>query len=619
MKRTSIVLRTLGVLVCAVLFVTSLSVTSFAATEFSFTVFSGEEEIEGWYPSFITSWIDSDLMSGFIDAISHSGATIEVTYTGTADISLLLQSGDYGGGQYPWASYSTHTTTTSGGKKVASFSAEKLINAYTAKTHPETGEALSLDNLMNFGIGGEGNVIYSVVVRWKVSGSPSVTFDIDTTYQTIEGWGASYTWYSDWFVRNIHSEEVYDWIFEDCEFNILRFRDLNHVGDEYQDALDGYETYKAFYEAAIERGIDPIVMVTSWGEYDRDLDFVEFVEEDDNGYSYYTLAKDKNGEYMYEELAQFCVESVQLFLDAGIPVDYFSISNETELQGKQQDEQGNAKDEAGFYLGADEDDYHCAYWKAHIAVYEAFQEAFGDDAPEIMGAEVMADTASIMEEYLDPLIEEAADSFTTIAHHLYGSVNTKLSFTAVRETFPDYTIWQTEWYNNDLLGHADTIINELNYENISAYLYWNGVWVEDDGNCLIQVNGWSSSSDVVRRGNHYVMMHFSKFIKAGYKRVETTLNAAYSNATAFVSPEGDKLVLVLVNSSDNDEKLKLKLGDYKIKSGRIYQSIINTDNEEEETELNEYMQDLGSLKYYSIESPANSITTLVMNIYPVSD
>ena len=320
-------------------------------------------------------------------------------------------------------------------------------------------------------------IISLTAMRVEALADTIVTIDIDSTYQTIDGFGASYTWYGDWLTTNVNAETGYDWIFNDTEFNILRFRDLNHVGDEYQTALDGYQAYYSYYSAAVKRGIEPIVLVTSWGQYDRDLDFVAFTELDDNGYSYYTLAKDENGEYMYDELAQFCVESVQLFFDAGIPVDYFSISNETELQGLQIDENGNARDEAGFYFGADEDEYHCAYWKAHLAVYEAFQEAFGEYAPSITGAEVMADTASRLEAYITPLIENGgADTFEVIAHHLYGSQNTPSSYSDVADLYyGDYTLWQTEWYTNDYITHAEKMANEFIYEGISAYLYWNGV------------------------------------------------------------------------------------------------------------------------------------------------
>ena len=612
------VIKAESVVLAALMLLTTLSVVSFADTPAKYTLFEGEQVLDGWYPSFFLQYAEPEKASNFLEAIQNDGATIEITYTGSANLSLLLQSYPVSGGDnYSFATFSRYTTKTDGDKKVAVFSAEDFIDTYTSTKHADDGSYLRLDNVMNFGVDGNGNTVYSIIVRWTIKGDPGITVDLDTRYQTFEGWGASYTWYGDWLTNNVHAEEAYDWIFEDAEFNILRFRDLNKVigyGGGYEDT--SYKSYKAYYDAAVERGIDPIVMVTSWGQYDRNLDFVAFTEKDDEGHTYYTLAKDENGEYMYDELADFCVQSIQYFFDAGIPVDYFSISNETELQGLHIDEQGNARDEAGFYFGPDENEYHCAYWKAHIAVYEAFQEAFGEDAPKITGAEVMADTASLMEEYLEPLIEAAPESFDMIPHHLYGSANTPASFSEVYEKFGDYTLWQTEWYNNDYFGHAKVLIDELNYENVNAYLYWNGVWPEDDGNCLIEIGGWESNAYVKPRGNHYIMMHFSKFIKNGYTRVETDLNAVNSDVTAFVSPDNDELVLVILNTSENDETLKLAVNDYRIKSGHIYRSTKNTDDYEKEQEFNEYMADMGSLKTTSIEIPSDTLTTLVMKIEP---
>ena len=612
------VIKAVSVVLAALMLLTTLSVVSFADTPAKYTLFEGEQVLDGWYPSFFLQYAEPEKASNFLEAIQNDGATIEITYTGSANLSLLLQSYPVSGGDnYSFATFSRYTTKTDGDKKVAVFSAEDFIDTYTSTKHADDGSYLRLDNVMNFGVDGNGNTVYSIIVRWTIKGDPGITVDLDTRYQTFEGWGASYTWYGDWLTNNVHAEEAYDWIFEDAEFNILRFRDLNKVigyGGGYEDTT--YKSYKAYYNAAVKRGVDPIVMVTSWGQYDRNLDFVAFTEKDDEGHMYYTLAKDENGEYMYDELADFCVQSIQYFFDAGIPVDYFSISNETELQGLHIDEQGNARDEAGFYFGPDENEYHCAYWKAHIAVYEAFQEAFGEDAPKITGAEVMADTASLMEEYLEPLIEAAPESFDMIPHHLYGSANTPASFSEVYEKFGDYTLWQTEWYNNDYFGHAKVLIDELNYENVNAYLYWNGVWPEDDGNCLIEIGGWESNAYVKPRGNHYIMMHFSKFIKNGYTRVETDLNAVNSDVTAFVSPDNDELVLVILNTSENDETLKLAVNDYRIKSGHIYRSTKNTDDYEKEQEFNEYMADMGSLKTTSIEIPSDTLTTLVMKIEP---
>ncbi len=616
----------------AVMLICSLNVAAFAekVTNLSYTVFSGEKKIEGWYPSFITQYKQPDEMDDFLKAIQKEGAVIEITYSGSANVNLLLQSYPIKqNGSYTWATYNGGKLKSSGTKKVISFSASGLINAYTSKKHDDDGSNLSLSKVLNFGVSGEGNTVYSIVVKWSESGVPRIDFDPSVTYQTMDGWGASYTWYGDWLTTVNNRETGFDYIFSDCEFNILRFRDLNKVrgyGGAWEDTT--YKAYKAYYDAAVKRGIDPIVMVTSWGQYDRELDFVAFTEKDDEGHTYYTLAKDKNGEYMYDELADFCVESIKLFKKAGIPVDYFSISNETELQGTGNDENGNARSEAGFYFGPTENEYHCAYWKAHMAVYEAFKEAFGDDAPILTGAEVMADTESIISKYVDPLIEADPDSFGLIAHHLYGSVNTPTSYSDVYNKFgSDYKLWQTEWYNNNFIDHAEKLINELNYENISAYLYWNGVWISDTANCLIQVDDWRNSPEIIRRANHYVMMHFSKFIKPGYTRIETDSHISDSNVTAFISPEGDKLVAVILNNTGKSEKLELKIDGYNVISSKIYTSTFNsTKNPMTGENAYKYTDDITKNKYFVESKPTtsstitfknNTLTTIVMDIEQV--
>lgn len=439
----------------------------------------------------------------------------------------------------------------------------------------------------------------------------TVVVDLDTTYQTIDGFGASYTWYSDWLYTNNNKEMGYDWIFSDAEFNILRFRDLNRVQSdgEYQTAKDGYLAYKGYYDAAVERGIDPIVLVTSWGQYNRELDFVAFNELSDKGFSYYTLAKDENGEYMYDELADFCVESIKLFFDAGIPVHYFSISNETELQERHIDEQGRARDEAGFFLGPDETDDYCAYWKAHIAVYEAFKEAFGEWAPEILGAECMAGYEDLIHSYIDPIVENCPESLSIIGHHLYGTDNSPANYKKVGRLSEDYTLWQTEWYYNDYFDHARVMIDEFANENISAYLYWNGVWIADTGNCLIEIGGAGENDYIQRIGNHYIMTHFSKYVKQGYKRVELQSDSKLK-LVGFKAPDSSKLVVIALNESKYDESvdLTIDLGGKKILDSQVIQSF-----EGENRFSHEYLVDMGE---YDDEFflPAGSLSTFVLEL-----
>lgn len=429
------------------------------------------------------------------------------------------------------------------------------------------------------------------------------TIDISKTYQTIDGFGASYTWYSDWMTNIDDKETGYDWIFNDAEFNILRFRDQHGVkGDEKNVPIDGYKPYKAYYEAAVARGIDPIVLVTSWGQYDRSLPFVAFNELSEKGYSYYTLAKDENGEYMYDELADFCVQSIQYFFDAGIPVHYFSIANEIELQELHKDETGKAREEAGFFFGAEETNDYCAYWKAHLAVYDAFQKAFGDKAPCIVGAETMAGTPSLMNSYLQPLLTDHPEKLDMIAHHLYGTALTPANFQELQQNFSDYRLWQTEWYSNEYFNLGDVILNELINENLTAFLYWNGVWIEDNGNCLIEISTWEHDAEIKRLPGHYIMMHFSKFIKNGYKRVDVA-EELNSRIGAFISPDNSKLVVVVANSFIKAEELYLDI-DREILSSQMYRSTAHQDK---------YMEDVGAYES-GAKMPAKTLTTIVLEL-----
>ena len=48
--------------------------------------------------------------------------------------------------------------------------------------------------------------------------------NVNLTYQTIEGFGASIAWYSDWLATHPNSDDLYEIIFEDLGLSILRIR-----------------------------------------------------------------------------------------------------------------------------------------------------------------------------------------------------------------------------------------------------------------------------------------------------------------------------------------------------------------------------------------------------------
>lgn len=430
----------------------------------------------------------------------------------------------------------------------------------------------------------------------------TVSIDMGTTYQTIDGFGAAYTWYTDRLMNHTNREEIFDEIFTECNFNILRF--IYPKADKKNPTT--MDVYKTIYDAAVNRGIEPLIMVTHCGAYVTKYDFSEFVKDYNSGTTFYALKKDSNGEYIYDEFAQHCVDAVKEFKDNGIPVDYFSFANEVEHQEKEYRPGEDPLEYSSFFWGTDEDEFHPAYWKAHAAIYKAFKAEFGDDAPEILGAEAMNGSLNILAPYLDPLIENYPDMLKTVAFHLYGTDSTEETFAAVDEHFEEYDLWQTEWCSSDYFENAEIIIDELN-NNLNAYLYWNGVWANDEGMCLIELS-YNKDEEPIYNGSHYIMKHFSKFIDRGYQRVklESSLD---SKLVAFKAPDDSRLVIVASNNTDDEERFDLDLGERQIVSSNIYQSI-----EKDFYLANEYMNDLGVYsKTLGIDLPTGSLTTIVID------
>lgn len=149
--------------------------------------------------------------------------------------------------------------------------------------------------------------------------------------------------------------------------------------------------------------------------------------------------------------------------------------------------------------------------------------------------------------------------------------------------------------------------NEFIYEGISAYLYWNGVWPFDSGNCLIELSSSSSDADITRNGNHYIMMHFSKYVKSGYERVEVE-NDSSSTIVAFKAPDDSRLVIIAVNNTDEDDEITFNIGNAEITDSFGYQTI-GAENRYMYSYWNEVSYS-GTRNYL----PAQSVTTYVIDM-----
>lgn len=130
---------------------------------------------------------------------------------------------------------------------------------------------------------------------------------------------------------------------------------------------------------------------------------------------------------------------------------------------------------------------------------------------------------------------------------------------------------------------------------------------------VLDVSSSNGSTSLTRRGNHYIMSHFSAFIDRGYQRVDVQddLNTKFA---AFKSPDESKLIVIAVNPTKNSESLSIDLGGKDILGSKVYLSTEDAEN----SFKNKYLQDLGEY-HNGLEIPGRSLTTIEINLAPKAD
>lgn len=432
-------------------------------------------------------------------------------------------------------------------------------------------------------------------------------FDADTTYQTMDGFGAAYTWYADWVNNTDDPEEVMDALFSDAKLTVLRFK--NEYGYRTQGAAPNVNTMVQYYAAARERaaayGEDVQVLLCCWSP-------PAYLKADGDITGDASLRKNADGEYCYEEYAAWWAEAVAYYQDYGIEIDYISIQNEVEF----------AASYDGCVFTPKETEDKASFEKAYLAVYDELQRQFGEDAPKMLGPETMSCRYGDILPYMKNILEERPETVYGIAHHLYvggdgdndGNTVTPSSFTSqfmsLQQAYGDVARWQTEYYVGHAIDTATVINNALIYEDLNCYLYWSGVWDDSDSDfeCgyLIGVKNWNSSY-WRRKADYFALRHFSEFIRPGYIRIDTKSQSMDVNTSGFISPAGDKAVLVLINNGEEELQYRLEPSHYTIKSAVVYQSVFGETCESEDG-LYQNMGDIGPDGTLTL--PAGSVTTV---------
>ncbi len=444
-----------------------------------------------------------------------------------------------------------------------------------------------------------------------------LTYDLDTTYQTIDGFGAGFTWYADMIFRlpADYRDEVYKLLFDDAKLSILRFKNQYDYGDFEGWASKDLQYYEYAKKAAESRGEDIMVLYTSWSPpgYLKSNGVIE-----GGG----TLAKDENGNYRYEDFAKWWKESVDAYRAAGIPLDVVSIQNECDFVASYD----------GCEFSPAETSAQACYADAFLATYRLFRDEYGDELPLMLAPETMTVDSGSLKGYIGKILQEEPHSIYGIGHHLYLGGDSSdnpphcaydsflLNFMGVNDYANEHNLkkWQTEFYRGTPLETANIINNSLVYENANAYIYWGGVWTSgqgadlNTGNMIVvgsSMANWPGPHGYLATGAYYSMRHFSEYIRPGYIRVNAASGSLDVRNSMFISPDGKRIVCVLMNNSSTEQKLQLPMADFNITDSKVIQSTLSDGFTAEQL-----YQDMGALAENNIVTlPGESVTTIVID------
>jgi O-glycosyl hydrolase len=260
-------------------------------------------------------------------------------------------------------------------------------------------------------------------------------------------------------------------------------------------------------------------------------------------------------------------------------------------------------------FGPTEDANRAGYDAALEAVWQKLKAEMGPNMPKILDPETMG--FSHVESYIEKLNSSYVYGFV---HHLYDCsgcaenpdryIPKMVRFTKFNSQYGNKPLFQTEFEDepNTWTGAMNTAIlmhNSLTVENVASYLYWDLFWGPESG--LVSINDTNSYTI---KPVYYAVKQFSAFTDSDWQRVEAATDNPGLRISAYISPDNQKLTVVLINTTPStDITLNFSLKDFSISKGEIYLSSEN-----------ENCVHIGNYNSGEpLKLPANSITTLSLN------
>ena len=412
----------------------------------------------------------------------------------------------------------------------------------------------------------------------------TLTIDESVTHQTIESFGTSGAWWSQyvglWDDQYLNSartnRERIATLLYDPTFGIgltgyrynLGAGSADSGNGEYSDVnrrAHSFEVAPGEYDWSKDEGAMWFVQeVTRLGCTEVTLFFNSPIERlTNNGWAHLTPGGEKTNidPANYAEWAVYACDVAEHFIELGVPVKFLSPINEPQWD----------------WTGGQEG---CHYAPDEIAeVYLAFLAEM-EKRPSLAGVELSGpesgEWGGQTTEYVSALLENETlrAHFQAIDCHSYWTnTQTKISFKNFMDVlYPDVKLRMSEWCEmvngtdltmDSAIHLAQCVQEDLTVLDVVAWCTWVGVSPGGYRDGLIHAteNGAGEIS-IVPLKRLWAYGNYTRYIRPGFTRVETS-GAKDASPVAFVGERDGKrqLVIVLINEKYSAQKVELA-GDF---------------------------------------------------------
>jgi glucuronoarabinoxylan endo-1,4-beta-xylanase len=366
-----------------------------------------------------------------------------------------------------------------------------------------------------------------------IAQNAKVQIDKNKTYQKVTGFGGFVC--SPQFGYNYMSAEEIKKMWgtnSDAGYNIMRL----YIPGESNWPSTLATAKLAKNDLGLTVFASPWTMPAEWKTNNSEV----AVYTDENGVQQIGYLKEEH----YQDYALYLNRYVTYLRDNGVELDYISIQNEP--------------DERATYQG-------CIWTPAQIA---AFVKNFG----HLINCKVIApESVGYSDSYANAFLDaDVMQNFEVYGVHQYGGIQSRY------KQFQNYNkeIWMTEYLIN---WNSGSTVRDFNWE-IDAFSFANSV----NDAMLGNVNAWihyatkryyalmgdgsngTVAGEITKRG--YILSQYAKFT-TGTTRIEATWNDATAQlkGSSYITDAGDKIVLTIINPSQNTYNLTVDLPFYTVK------------------------------------------------------